>query len=228
MPFSEIPEEQKQALDGFASLPQKEVDALLSLLRKAKPVVSPVALATQVHSKELGIELQNLQEIMRMLATLLIVVEVGGVARETVAADVVSAAVREKLPGIGPGTIGPDGLKARLLAFFSVDSLSVTAKAANVMSQHKGPFVGARILTDLRPIFSGEPPTAVAGVIVHNLEITTYTDGEPLSHFFALDTGDLRKLRSVLERAMRKEDSLKGIAEKSLCYIEASGPQETE
>lgn len=96
------------------------------------------------------------------------------------------------------------------------NSLGITAKAENVMSEHQNVFVESKILTDLRPIFSEEidednPVTT----IIHNLRITYFADNNMKSMVFALDSEDIDKLEEIIARARSKEKRLKEICSAS-------------
>lgn len=83
-------------------------------------------------------------------------------------------------------------------------------------------FRDARILTDIRPVF-GMDPTAgpLAGIVIHTLRIDYHEAGDHPSFHVALDTGDLRRPWELVERAIKKEASLKTEIEKtSMKYLE--------
>lgn len=111
-----------------------------------------------------------------------------------------------------------DAMWARFRPFLAAtlaldDTLGTAAKAGPVMTDHERIFDDARILTDARLIFHAdlsEKPNA--GIIVHMLRIVTrdiFGHREP--QFFALDSNDVRFLRQLLDRAIKKEETLKGV-----------------
>ena len=91
------------------------------------------------------------------------------------------------------------------------DTVGTAAKAGPVMTEHEKIFQDARILTDLRLIFHpdlSERPNA--GVIVHMLRLTTRDVlGGQHAQYFALDANDIRFLKQLLDRAMKKEETLR-------------------
>jgi hypothetical protein len=97
------------------------------------------------------------------------------------------------------------------------DTVGAAAKAGPVMTEHERIFQDARVLTDLRPIFhpdlSERPHTAV---VVHMLRLTTRDIfGEQNAQYFALDSNDIRFIRQLMDRAIKKEDTLKKLMEGS-------------
>jgi len=105
-------------------------------------------------------------------------------------------------------------LRPFLMATLALDdTLGTAAKAGPVMTDHERIFDDARVLSDVRLIFHpdlSEKPNA--GIIVHMLKIVTRDIfGNRQPQFFALDTNDVRFLRQLLDRAIKKEETLKGV-----------------
>lgn len=138
----------------------------------------------------------------------------GGTIDETI--EEVAAALEKasKIPDAKKDVILPEGaqksLKERLKRFLSLDPLDLVAKSLGVMTDHQRAFVAARILTDIRPVFSNEisaKPTAA--VIVHSLKIQYMQEGKTCEFFVALDTADLVSMQKVLTRAISKDSTLR-------------------
>lgn len=215
-----VPAQQRKALQTFIALSKDSTEALRRALQDAKPTLTPARLARQIE-KKVDIPFTDIREILQLIASLLITVYISKKAKEATAADVARAISDEKLTGreLTPDEI--DDLRSKLLSFFQLQILGITAKAADVLLQHKNVFTNARVLTDVRPIFSEEDLSPVACVIIHHLEIETYTDRSRVSYFATLDIDDLKKLRTVLDRAIQKEAALrKPIDRSGLSYLE--------
>ncbi len=155
-----------------------------------------------------------------MLVTLALSAYKAGIPLGEAAKDAVAAAVdadvvdRDKSNALG------DRLKGLLTA----NAVSVTAKAGWLATQHERVFVDCTTYTDIRSVFSSDvekgDPTAHSAVVVHNLEIEFHRGPEHKSEFFAMDGNDLRTLRTVIERAISKEEQLRKVIEKAgLKYI---------
>jgi hypothetical protein len=93
--------------------------------------------------------------------------------------------------------------------------LTLTAKALYIAREHQNLFCTARVLTDLRPVFGEHIEEAPAALVpVHTLRITYHEGAGPTKDFFvALDRADLMELSALLERAIKKEQSLKKLTE---------------
>jgi hypothetical protein len=96
-------------------------------------------------------------------------------------------------------------------------SVGTAAKAGPVLTQHERIFVGARIMTDLRPIYHldvSEKPDAA--VIIHMLRITQRDNfGVHSDQYFALDSNDIAAMKELIDRAEKKEKTLKSIMQNS-------------
>src|SRR5262249_12235531 len=106
-------------------------------------------------------------------------------------------------------------------------SLGAVAKARDIIYENDRVFVDGRILTDLRPVFranASDPP--LAGVVVHTLRIT-YCSSEGHRRFYAvLDLDDLKKLKTVIERAIQKDNTIRKMADSAKLAIFSSYQEE--
>lgn len=80
---------------------------------------------------------------------------------------------------------------------------------SNIYNQHENPLGSVRIFTDMRPIFTKEDPMSVSlNLIYHNLQISVKSNSKEDTYYFALSGHDLFELKSVIERAIMKEEIL--------------------
>lgn len=119
-----------------------------------------------------------------------------------------------------------DEFAEQLLGVLQLESLTLAAHAYDIVGEHERGFHDARILTDVRPVFGrAASEGAHAAVIIASLKIDFHTSAGPIeSCFFALDPSDLVRLRSVVDRALDKTQSLKDlISRMELPYWEYRG-----
>ena len=105
--------------------------------------------------------------------------------------------------------------------------LGVIAKANDVLTNHEHVYCTARMLTDIRPVFSSDAEQKPESfVLVHTLKITYHDDEEHKEFFVALDTADVRNLLEVIQRANTKTKTLETFFKESLLnYLEVE-PQD--
>ncbi len=90
-------------------------------------------------------------------------------------------------------------------------SVGTAAKAGPVQTDHDRIFTGARILTDLRPVYHFDvTETPSAATVIHMLRITHRDNFEKkYDSYFALDSNDLEAMKDMIERAQKKEETLR-------------------
>lgn len=200
-----IPEQHRAPLRELVELEEAAYQELSEALQKATPSISTDELAIAVAPKSLSED--QVQRILAVVMSLSLTREYHSLDTETVVADVASRA-SDDLGITNPAAV--DTLRRRLTSFLDMERpLGVSARALGVLVDHERLFEGSRILTDLRPIFlSGNSDEPVAAVLVHHLKIESHTGDSHREHFFALDARDLRELRKMIDRAIRKEEAL--------------------
>jgi len=87
--------------------------------------------------------------------------------------------------------------------------LVVARKAQDLLFEHQNVFEEARLVTDVRPVFDSRGSKVLEAFIIHTLLVRYYESGESRRVAFALDAGDVAKLRSLCERAETKAAVLK-------------------
>lgn len=200
-----IPDRDKPHLAKLLALSDAASTALVEQFDKARPTLSAETLASQVVDPRVLLG-ESLPGVISVLVSLVLTAEIRHLSLSDVVNDVVDAAVASDIKV-------PDGDKAKakgtLLKLTSNQTIAVTARAIGLLREHERMLSSARILTDMRPIFLGESPKPVAAVVTHTLRIEAHKEEGHVSEFFALDLKDLKALRDTVDRAIKKEESLK-------------------
>lgn len=216
-----IPDQQRPAVRALSELSPSELEGLVEALAQAEPSPTSTGLVSQVKSKvELAVEV--LEPILGMLLSLYSIARRYELSAEEVAAEVTDRAVEEQL---GPTPESAPNFREGLSRLLRLDrSIGVTSRLLNVMWENKNVYVSARIVSDLRSVFSsGEVPEPMAAAVVHNLRIESHTDDRHINHFFAMDNSDLRALRDAIDRAMKKESALRRVVvDTKLSFVDIS------
>jgi hypothetical protein len=109
----------------------------------------------------------------------------------------------------------PDGavdiLSHRLTELLDIPSVAISSKAYSLVAADAAPFSDVRIVSDVRPIFIGkENDFEFSGsVLVHHLIIEV--EGETDNQHSSLTTSDLLKLKRTVERAIEKDNKIRGV-----------------
>lgn len=113
--------------------------------------------------------------------------------------------------------LSQDQLRQRLETVLALDPVWLSSRAAAIQSENQRIYLNARVVTDLRPLFSdAEVPIAMAAVVVHSLVMKYLEDDEEREFHIALDPADVRSLAGVLSRASIKHEQLAPILSSEL------------
>lgn len=103
-----------------------------------------------------------------------------------------------------------------------IKSINIVAKAFGIFIEHCRTFSTAKILTDIRPVFTDDAKTIQAATIIHNLVISYVEGGEKKDFHVALDTEDISELRRTVDRADIKSETTRAFVSSSkIPYITA-------
>jgi hypothetical protein len=95
----------------------------------------------------------------------------------------------------------------------TVPVLEVDAKSRAIIRAYQNRLVTARVFSEIRPVFVGDPPEPVSVVIAHQLQmrLASGSDGgedDERDFYVALKFEDLCELRRVVDRALSKHEKL--------------------
>ena len=223
-----VPPEALRPIQSLLELPDASIQGIAKALAEAHSKFNTIDLAADVTNRT-GIPRTLTDGIVQIIANLYRARESANMGLEAYIDEQVGPAIKstflaqanrdkEKKKTNNKPEEETEAMWTRLRPFLMAtlaldDTLGTAAKAGPVMTDHERIFQDARVLTDARLIFHAdlsEKPNA--GIIVHMLKIVTRDIfGNRQPQFFALDTNDVRFLRQILDRAIKKEETLKGI-----------------
>jgi hypothetical protein len=212
-----VPPRFEGSLRVLAALPEDEFASLLDFLNNQEQLLVP---------QDLGKELaEHLPQLAEQAGDIL-----GAAVSLSTRVQHDPDAAQESAEGVSlsPELDLPEGQRPafveRLAAIMRCHAVQSAAKALDLVTDYDHVYYGARILTDIRPVFSTENDevTPVAAVVIANLKIEHYgPSGDITSFHVALDHGDLLELRDVVQRGLEKTKSSKEfLEEKSMRYLQ--------
>jgi hypothetical protein len=206
-----IPEVHKPALRLLARMDGQVFTELAAALRAAV-VASRARMTETLAPKVSSLSEAELDDILDCLISLNSVKEANEVPIEKFVDDVCDAMKRTAEPEEISVTDRIQALKERLSMLLPMDSIAVASKVWDLKTEVESVFDGARVLTDLRPVFGTDAEKDAKGAIVlHNLKIDFWRDGQMKSFYIALDDKDVADLRKVLDRAETKGRTLRAM-----------------
>ena len=208
-----IPEPYKSAVAAMAEIDAAARQALLTALDSVPPASSMHQLEAHLGSAT-DISRKSIRATLSVTVSLVGALATGDENRKTVANGVAAAAARGGLAGLtSEDHDAIDSFAQFVLALMERELvLDVATKVTDLLYDHKNIYKDARVCTDFRPLFDDarQPTDLQAGVIFHTLRLTMISQGSEDSDLYvALDTADLLSLRSVLDRAITKNQLLR-------------------
>ncbi|SRR6266851_981428 len=215
-----VPASQVTNIKRFLELPESKDEVFVTLISSAGPQFNVYDLGAAVASRS-DLPKDLVTGIIGVLGSMYLTRDSQETPLETfVDQDVLVALRRADTFSKDKETANAQWARLRkfLLATLSLEStVGTAAKAGYVLTQHEHIFVSARILTDIRSIFHqnlSEKPES--GLIVHMLRMTHRDNhGKTSDEYFALDSNDVRRLKALIDRALKKEETLKSLMKDS-------------
>jgi hypothetical protein len=118
-----------------------------------------------------------------------------------------------------------DSFTSKLIVLLGSKVFDVTSKVDDLRRENERSFCHARIITDLRPVFTADVndgPSAM--VVVHQLKLAFHCDKDEdhPSIFISLSGENLNELRKIIDRAEAKANTLKNVVSTKLFGIRES------
>jgi len=209
-----IPKRQYGVLKKLSELSDDQFNELLVGLNGIDASTSPSQLAKSLSEKTKAIPLDDIKYFVVMLCGLYSAKESNKKTAVDIAHD-----IRETVEEERPASFPPDKIQtfeSRMVKLLTVDkAIAVTAKAYDIITDHANIFCGAKVLSDIRPIFSASADAVSAAVVTHALNISYHQAQEHKEFFVALDNADVRLLKAALDRAEKKAKILATMIQKS-------------
>jgi hypothetical protein len=210
-----VPVPYRESLTALAQMPEDTAARLIDALA-ALETYSPVSRIQEATADALG-EGAGPAERQMVLPLLALRAQYRQTSLEEIAVRVSESTALEL------DAAARANLRSRAEAILATPVYTTTSVATDLQTQNPRNYQSARIVTDLRPVFHDDLDAQPSGaVIVETLQVQTWTrDGGSEVIFVAMDETDLKQLKSTVERALRKTETLKVfLREKDLAYFE--------
>ena len=223
-----VPPAQVAHIKKFLELTDDKIKEFLDALSKAGPQFNLADLVSEV-SDDLDLPPGLIGGIVGVLGSLYLMKNTEDIPTEPFIDQMVSAALRraETFSKENADAQWEKFRKFLLVALSLEKTLGTAAKAGHVLTQHERVFSSAQILSDIRSIFHqnvAEKPEAA--LIIHMLRLTQRDRyGHLTDEYFALDSNDIRRIKTIIDRAIKKEETLKKLMKDS--NVSVLDPKET-
>lgn len=203
-----IPERYASSMAELVRLSPEDLAAFLRAAREKTPSLALIELTNSI-ADQLSIDRKRMSEVVRTLGDLQTVREGFGFSVGDFIAE-----LRSAIEESGKDDLVPQDWaafeEALSEALSGDNAIAIASKAQSVAREYPSIFCSGRILTDLRAVFKSDVDQAPAAfVVIHTLKIVYHEDQDHKEFFVSLDNGDLDKLTVQIERALKKETSLR-------------------
>lgn len=203
-PSVDVPEQLRPGAVRLASLADATFEALLGVCGKEKPTLSRQSLVGAVTREVAPLtpeEVKPLIDAAIGLAT--------GQLSLGLGVDDFAQRISQSTSLDLPEQESRRKLGERLAHLLRSDSISISAKAIDLIGESSHVFLGVRIVTDIRPVFrEDQEATPVAVFKLHTLKLSHLQGGRFADFFVTLDPTDLDVLSEAIDRARRKANSV--------------------
>ena len=218
----EVPEDEQGILASILRLSDPALDGLERALCQARPTLDKSELISQLREEPSLANVQDLSQIVGSLLSIAGTAYSGGTAIDELL-DAVIDGIKNDVVELSDSDA--QIMKFRLAKLAKTKSVELGAKAIQLLGANDRSFDSARVITDFRPIYSGDGANVAAGVIVHQLAIRSSHNGRTEATYIALDSTDLASLGASVTRALKKDKSLRDFARASSTPILTPPPE---
>ncbi len=191
-------------------LSPSSLEQLISALKAAPPISNAEEMAEYVAERIPSIPLEKTAAVLRTIYSLYYIRELAGVSRATFLDDLIEGISRDARFKLS----AKDAAKLRTVfeKILDIDSLNIVSKAARLQRDGERLFCTAKILSDIRPVFSVDPSLRPAGAVLsHTLKLGYHEGKEHREFHVVLDSEDVEALAEVVERARAKDKTLRDV-----------------
>jgi hypothetical protein len=197
----------KPALERVASFSDEQAQILHNAISASKVHIKPDVMAESIVAAAKG-SLPDMQDVAQALVNLSI-----SRFKAAIPLDEFAAGISRSLKTTDPDKRG--AFEKRLKSLLDIDSLVRASRAFDIQHEYEKVFRSARIISDIRPVFSPAGTEAMGAMIVHNLNVSYFEAGEYKESVFALDDADIGVLKKVIERAEIKSRTSEQLIKKA-------------
>jgi hypothetical protein len=208
----QIPDEQIPAIVKIRRLSNTSVRELIAALKSAAIEPDSEKMAAQIADRVPGIQIEDLAAIVDVIYELYFVREFANVSQSRFLEDLIQGLRDTAKPDLELKEAEVPSIEDRFKRLLTIDTLNAVAKSARLQRDGERLYCTAKILSDLRPVFTSNAMSRPVGaVITHTLKLDYHKGADIKEFFIVLDSEDLGKLKEVVERAHAKDKTLRGL-----------------
>lgn len=221
----QIPEQLIPGIQKIVTAGDEAINAVISTLRELHPTLRAVQLAVEIATKTAEITREDALDIISTVAALIVISEEEGFSfEETINSISEFIDKNENFSNFSSDEL--IRFTKRLNDLLNNSStLKKSYRASQLFYEYERIFFDAKIVTDIRPLFSSSPDAENSGIsavtVTHTLKIQ-YRDSGGLKEFYVgLDLVDLENLHDEIVDALEKNKAIKSMLKNAkITYID--------
>lgn len=199
------------------ALPMEVINQLAAGLECSQPTADQDELLAHIKGSVPLLPPEDLHDVTELILALYRVREFTEASDEAFLGDLIQGIHGSSFADLeGIDQEESSSLRSHLGRLLGVSNLRIAAKAHRLQRAGERLYCDAKILSDIRPVFDEDVKTVPTGAVVgHTLRLGYHERGNHKDFFVVLDSADLEKLRTVIERAESKNKTLLKLLEGS-------------
>lgn len=211
-----IPAKHRPVFEQLLALSREERDKLLEALQHLEATSLDVGQLSKQMEPNSPLTVEATENALSVLISIYTLPHLMTITQEELAPAILKALSKDRSLSVEPNQL--EEFRPFIEGVLALEStLGLIAKGHYLIAANERLFCGVTIFTDLRPIFPGEEVERPAAFIgSHTLRLSFHRPDFDLDEvFISMGPKELRKLGEAVERAQRKEKSLREFADKS-------------
>lgn len=207
MAITRIPEPYRRGLAKIKLLSSENVDVLVAALSTCPLRAGLKGMVAAITDRIQGLEPDDVEDMLKSLYSLYVYRG----DSDTPVADFVAELVAAMRLGGADLVLSEEtkpSFQQKIAKLLSIDAVGLISKAEQLRSDYERTFHDAKVITDIRPMFTAADKKPIGAAIAHTLEIEYHSQGQHRQFYVTLDGNDVEKLSRVLQRASNKGLSL--------------------
>jgi|GEM_PF-6370931 len=198
-----VPDSDKRTTALFAAIADDEFSQVIDLLRQASPRISGDELADQLGENAWS-DKDLISDVIRVAIRMYKARSANNIKDDEVLAALCQGMDEQEI----------EIVRKRFRSLTELPAVQIAALAESELTGHSRVLLATSILTDLRllPILPSENDAFHFSLLVHQLKIKNYHEGETQDMYFAMDENDLAELKSVIDGALSRSRELRANA----------------
>jgi hypothetical protein len=210
MAMTRIPQRYRSGLAKIRELSDSEIDAISNALASCPLTGGLNGMIDTVYERAPVIKADDVEDIVMSIHSLYTYRADSEIPLTAFVSELIKA-MRRGGKDLALSEDQKPTFQEKITKLLSIEAVGLAAKAEFLRVDYEKTFYDAKIMTDIRPVFSKPVERPLGAAIIHSLKIEYHEGGQHRNFYVALDVNDIETLRKIAERAELKAKSLQSM-----------------